>query len=49
MKHRQLFPESADSGDLKRPDSAGTQFRNSMEQLMKNLLSKVTNEKKDKN
>lgn len=37
---KSLFPESAESGDLKRPDSAGTQFRASMESLMKNLLSK---------
>ena len=35
-----LFPESASQSDLKRPDSAGTQFRNSMDQLMKNLLAK---------
>jgi len=37
---KQLFPESPDAIDLKRPDSAGTQFKNSMESLMKNLLAK---------
>lgn len=35
-----LFPEGPNSVDLKRPDSAGTQFKNSMDTLMKNLLTK---------
>ena len=35
-----LFPEGPNSVDLKRPESAGTQFKNSMESLMKNLLAK---------
>jgi myosin-1 len=37
---KQLFPEGPTNVDLKRPDSAGTQFRNSMDSLMKNLLAK---------
>lgn len=35
-----LFPEDPSSGDLKRPDTLGTQFRASMQQLMANLLAK---------
>ena len=37
---KELFPETANTEDLKRPPSAGTQFKKSMDDLMSNLLSK---------
>lgn len=35
-----MFPESPSNADLKRPETSGTQFKNSIQSLTKNLLQK---------
>lgn len=38
---KEIFPETLETSDMKRPPSAGTQFKKSMDELMTNLFSKT--------